>query len=245
MRVSHRCPIVSGALVALEPRDGAIVSLVGGFDFNESKYNRVTQAQRQPGSAFKPFLYSAALEHGFTPATLVNDAPIVLPGGGGADGDEEWRPQNITRKFYGPTPMREGLVRSRNLVSIRLLRGTGIGTATRHIEAFGFKPSALPPNLTLALGTGQMTPLDMARGFAVFANGGSRVTPYFIESIRNSLGAEVFKAQPLLACPECALADAACRAGRVPRQSVAAAAPTEVKRDARADACVSRRDDGA
>ena len=159
-------------MVALEPRDGAIVSLVGGFDFNESKYNRVVQAQRQPGSAFKPFLYSAALERGFTPATLVNDAPIVMPGGGGADGDEEWRPQNITRKFYGPTPMREGLVRSRNLVSIRLLRGTGLVPAMRHIENFGFKPSALPPNLTLALGTGQTTPLDMARGFAVFANGG-------------------------------------------------------------------------
>jgi penicillin-binding protein 1A len=202
-------PIVSGAIVALQPRDGSIVALVGGFDFNESKYNRVTQAQRQPGSAFKPFLYSAALEHGFTPATLVNDAPIVMAGGGGADGDEEWRPQNITRKFYGPTPVREGLVRSRNLVSIRLLRGTGLLPATRHIQNFGFKPSALPPNLTLALGTGQTTPLEMARGFAVFANGGYRVTPFFIDSIEDARGTEVFRSQPLLACPECALADAA------------------------------------
>ncbi len=200
-------PMVSGALVALEPRDGAMLSLVGGFDFNESKYNRVTQAQRQPGSAFKPFLYSAALERGFTPATLVNDAPIVMPGGGGADGGEEWRPQNITRKFYGPTPMREGLVRSRNLVSIRLLRGTGVGPATRHIQAFGFRPAALPPNLTLALGTGQTTLVDMARGFAVFANGGFRVTPYFMASINDASGAEVFKASPPLACPECALPD--------------------------------------
>jgi penicillin-binding protein 1A len=196
-------PAVSGAFVALDPIDGAIVALVGGFDFGASKYNRVTQAQRQPGSAFKPFLYSAALERGFTPATLVNDAPIVLPGGGGAEGTEEWRPQNITRKFYGPTPMREGLVRSRNLVSIRLLRGAGVGFATRHIARFGFTPTALPANLTLALGTGQVTPLEMARGFAVFANGGARVTPYFIESVRDVAGRVVFEAQPALACPQC------------------------------------------
>ncbi len=187
-------PIVSGALVALDPRDGSIVSLVGGFDFGASKYNRVVQAERQPGSAFKPFLYSAALERGFTPATLVNDAPIVLPGGGGAEGDEEWRPQNITRRFYGPTPMREALVRSRNLVSIRLLRGAGIGYVTKHISAFGFGPEALPANLTLALGTGQVTPLDMARGFAVFANGGFRVSPYFIREIADANGKVVFTA---------------------------------------------------
>jgi penicillin-binding protein 1A len=196
-------PAVAGALVALAPRDGAIVALVGGFDFGASKYNRVTQAQRQPGSAFKPFLYSAALERGFTPATLVNDAPIVFPGGGGIEGNEEWRPQNITRKFYGPTPMREGLVRSRNLVSIRLLRGAGVGFATRHIANFGFAPAALPANLTLALGTGQVTPLEMARGFAVFANGGALVTPYFIDSVRDTGGHLVFEAAPLLACPAC------------------------------------------
>jgi len=196
-------PAVSGALVALDPNDGAIISLVGGFDFGSSKYNRVVQAQRQPGSAFKPFLYSAALERGFTPATLVNDAPIVLPGGGGADGDEEWRPQNITRKFYGPTPMREGLVRSRNLVSIRLLRGAGIGFAMKHIARFGFGPQSLPANLTLALGTGQVTPLEMARGFAVFANGGALVTPYFIQSVQDASGKEVFKAAPSKACGLC------------------------------------------
>jgi penicillin-binding protein 1A len=196
-------PAASGAFVALDPRDGAIVALVGGFDFGESKYNRVTQAHRQPGSAFKPFLYSAALERGFTPATLVNDAPIVMPGGG-ADGTEEWRPQNITKQFYGPTPMREGLVRSRNLVSIRLLRSIGIGPAVAHIGAFGFGQEALPPNLTLALGTGQVTPLDMARGFAVFANGGFRVTPYFIARITTADGGEVFVEEPALACPDCA-----------------------------------------
>jgi penicillin-binding protein 1A len=196
-------PAVSGALVALDPNDGAIVALVGGFDFGSSKYNRVVQAQRQPGSAFKPFLYSAALERGFTPATLVNDAPIVLPGGGGAEGDEEWRPQNITRKFYGPTPMREGLVRSRNLVSIRLLRGAGIGFALQHIARFGFGPQSLPANLTLALGTGQVTPLEMARGFAVFANGGALVTPYFMQSVQDANGQELFKAEPARACGLC------------------------------------------
>lgn len=193
-------PAVAGALVALEPRDGAIAALVGGFDFGGSKYNRAVQAKRQPGSAFKPFVYSAALERGFTPASLINDAPIVIEGGAGT---EEWRPQNITKRFYGPTPLREALVRSRNLVSIRLLRATGIGPAMRHISAFGFGPEALPANLTLALGTGQVTPLDMARGFAVFANGGFRVTPYLIERITDSQGLEVYAAAPEIACADC------------------------------------------
>jgi penicillin-binding protein 1A len=193
-------PAVGGALVALEPRDGAIVALAGGFDFGLSKYNRAIQARRQPGSAFKPFVYSAALERGFTPASLVNDAPIVLPGGSGT---EEWRPQNISKRFYGPTPMREALVRSRNLVSIRLLRGTGIGPAIRHIGAFGFDSQAMPPNLTLALGTGQVTPLDMARGFAVFANGGYRVTPYLIEQVTGPGGEVVYQASPPTACDDC------------------------------------------
>jgi penicillin-binding protein 1A len=216
-------PAVSGALVALEPADGAIVALVGGFDFGASKYNRVTQAHRQPGSAFKPFLYSAALERGFTPATLVNDAPIVMPGGGGAEGDEEWRPQNITRKFYGPTPMREGLVRSRNLVSIRLLRGAGVGFVTRHAARFGFAPTALPANLTLALGTGQVTPLEMARGFAVFANGGALVQPYFIDSVGDVSGRVIFQAAPRLACPQCV------------QQAPAAGEPTEAVPAQRSD----------
>jgi len=193
-------PAVAGALVALEPRTGAIVALVGGFDYGASKYNRAVQAKRQPGSAFKPFVYSAALERGFTPASLINDAPIVL---GGEQGTEEWRPQNITRRFYGPTPLREALVRSRNLVSIRLLRATGIGPALRHIGAFGFGPEAMPPNLTLALGTGQVTPLEMARGFAVFANGGFLIAPFVIERVTDSAGSTVFEAQPAVACTEC------------------------------------------
>ena len=193
-------PAVAGALVALEPRNGAIVALAGGFDFGASKYNRAVQARRQPGSAFKPFVYSAALERGFTPASLVNDAPIVMSGG---EGTEEWRPQNITKRFYGPTPLREALVRSRNLVSIRLLSATGIGPALRHIGAFGFGSEALPANLTLALGTGQVTPLDMARGFSVFANGGFLVTPYLVERVTDSKGSAVFAAAPAVACTDC------------------------------------------
>ncbi len=193
-------PAVAGALVALQPRDGAILALVGGFDFGASKYNRAVQARRQPGSAFKPFVYSAALERGFTPASLINDAPIVL--GGGADTDE-WRPQNINRRFYGPTPLREALIRSQNLVSIRLLRATGIGPAMRHIAAFGFSPEATPPNLTFALGSGQVTPLEMTRGFAVFANGGFLVTPYVIERVTDGEGKEVFATQAPVACIDC------------------------------------------
>jgi penicillin-binding protein 1A len=193
-------PAVAAALVAIEPRDGAIISLVGGFDFGSSKYNRAIQARRQPGSAFKPFVYSAALERGFTPASLINDAPIVMAGGVGT---EEWRPQNITKRFYGPTPMREALVRSRNLVSIRLLRATGVGPALRHIGAFGFGPDAMPPNLTLALGTGQVTPLEMVRGFAVFANGGFRVEPYFIARIADRDDRTVSTAEPAIACADC------------------------------------------
>jgi len=193
-------PAVAGALVAIDPTDGAIVAVTGGFAFFDSRYNRALQARRQPGSAFKPFLYSAALERGFTPATLINDAPIVIEGG---TPEEEWRPQNITKRFYGPTPLREGLVRSRNLVSIRVLRGTGLGHAIKHIGQFGFGAEALPTNLTLALGTGQVTPLAMARGFAVFANGGYLVTPYAVERVTDAAGNPVFQATPKLACPGC------------------------------------------
>ncbi|HSD53873.1 MAG TPA: PBP1A family penicillin-binding protein [Burkholderiales bacterium] len=193
-------PAVAGALVALDPHDGAIVAVTGGFAFFDSRYNRALQARRQPGSAFKPFLYSAALESGFTPATLINDAPVVIEGG---TPEEEWRPQNITKRFYGPTPLREGLVRSRNLVSIRLLRGIGLGPAVKHIGQFGFGAAALPANLTLALGTGQVTPLEMARGFAVFANGGYLVTPYAVERVTDNEGRIVYEAAPKLACAGC------------------------------------------
>jgi penicillin-binding protein 1A len=147
---------------------------------------------------------------------------MVMPGGGG-DGTEEWRPQNVTRRFYGPTPMREGLVRSRNLVSIRLLRGIGIGPAIRHIGAFGFSPEALPPNLTLALGTGQVTPLDMARGFAVFANGGFRVTPHLLAQVTDAGGRTVLLAEPPLACPDCLDAEGPVPVERRAPQAISAA----------------------
>jgi penicillin-binding protein 1A len=193
-------PQVEAAFVAAGSKDGAVRALVGGFDFNLNKFNHVTQAWRQPGSAFKPFVYSAALERGFTPASLINDAPIVLGGGVGTD---EWRPQNINKKFYGPTPLREALVRSQNLVSVRLLRATGIGPAMRHIAGFGFSPEATPPNLTFALGSGQVTPLEMTRAFAVFANGGFLITPHVIERVTDGEGREVFIAQAPVACVDC------------------------------------------
>jgi penicillin-binding protein 1A len=218
-------PAVSGALVALDPNDGAIAAVTGGFAFFESNYNRALQAHRQPGSAFKPFLYSAALERGFTPATLINDAPVVIEGG---TPEEEWRPQNITKRFYGPTPLREGLVRSRNLVSIRLLRGTGLGHAIKHIRQFGFGAEALPANLTLALGTGQVTPLGMARGFAVFANGGYLVTPYFVEKVLDTQDRVIYTAEPKIACSACVAATSlgAVATGPVPPERQAPAAIT-------------------
>ncbi|VAW95192.1 Multimodular transpeptidase-transglycosylase, partial [hydrothermal vent metagenome] len=176
-------PIVSGALVSLNPDDGAIQSLVGGFDFYQSKFNRVIQAKRQPGSSFKPFIYSAALDKGFTAASIINDAPVVFDAPGLED---TWRPENYTGKWYGETRLRTALIKSRNLVSIRLLRDIGIGYAVRYVTRFGFKRSSLPRDLSLALGSGAITPLELAEGFSVFANGGFKVQPYFIEYILNA-----------------------------------------------------------
>lgn len=193
-------PEVEGALVALDPRDGAVVALTGGFDFGRSKFNRVTQAERQPGSAFKPFIYSAALEHGFTPATVVNDAPIVFedPSLG-----EAWRPENYSGRVYGPTRLRMGLVNSRNLVSIRVLRETGIDEAIAHITRFGFPRDKLPRNLSLALGSLAVPPLTLARGYAVFANGGHLVEPYVIERIIGPEGGVLHEAESLFSCDDC------------------------------------------
>src|SRR5256884_389235 len=186
-------PEAQSALVALDPDDGSIAALVGGFDYFTNKYNRVIQAKRLPGSGFKPFLYSAALENGFTPASVLLDAPFVLEANGS---EEAWRPENSTREFAGPTRLREALVRSRNLVSIRILRDLGVGTAIDYIARFGFEPRSMPHDLTLALGTLQATPLDVAAGYAVFANGGYRVTPYFIDRIEDGSGAVVSRAAP-------------------------------------------------
>lgn len=190
-------PKVQGALVALDPDTGGIVALVGGFDFYRSKFNRVTQALRQPGSSFKPFIYSAALHKGYTPASLINDAPIVVKDSalGGS-----WRPENYERRFNGPTRLRIGLVESMNLVSIRLLQSIGIDYALSYVSRFGFDSNSLPHNLTLALGSGDVTPLQMAQAYAVFANGGFRTTPYYIERITNGSGQTVFQADHPVAC---------------------------------------------
>jgi penicillin-binding protein 1A len=193
-------PEAQSALVALDPNDGGIAALVGGFDYFTNKYNRVIQAKRLPGSGFKPFLYSAALENGFTPASVLLDAPFVLEGNGI---ETSWRPENSHHEFGGPTRLREALVRSRNLVSIRLLRELGTSYATDYITRFGFEARALPQNLTLALGTLQATPLEIATGYAVFANGGYRVQPYFVDRIENAAGQVVWEAHPRVVCQEC------------------------------------------
>ena len=193
-------PEAQSALVALDPNDGSIVALVGGFDYFTNKYNRVTQAQRLPGSGFKPFLYSAALENGLTPATVLMDAPFVLLG---ATRENDWRPENYQHHFNGPTRLRDALVHSRNLVSIRVLQAIGIQTAVDYVSRFGFDPQTMPRNLTLALGTLAVTPLDLAAAYAVFANGGYRVGPYFIDRIEDASGKVVWRAEPLRVCRQC------------------------------------------
>lgn len=193
-------PQVEGAIASLSPNDGAIMALSGGFSFKLSQFNRATQSQRQPGSSFKPFLYSSALNKGYTTASLINDAPVVLNRPNVAN---PWRPENYSGRFFGPTRLRVGLVHSRNLVSIRLLRAVGIDYAIEYIQRFGFKPEQLPHGLSLALGSGSASPLEMARGYAVFANGGYRIKPYFIERIENTRGQIIFQAHPTRVCKHC------------------------------------------
>ena len=195
-------PEAQGAVVSIDPFDGAVTALTGGFDFTTSKFNRARQAFRQPGSSFKPFIYSAALEHGNTPATVVLDAPVVISS---SELEAVWRPINYSGRFYGPTRMREALVRSMNLVSVRLLLfETGVGNAVRHIANFGFGGAALPHNGSLALGGGAASPLDMAQGYAVLANGGRAVKPYVIDAIYGPEGEVLYRAEPAVACEECA-----------------------------------------
>jgi len=190
-------PEAEGAWVSLDPATGRVRSLVGGFAFSRNQFNRATGAARQPGSSFKPFLYSAALEHGIQPETLVNDAPLL-----DADGVPNWNPQNSDGKFDGEITLREGLVRSKNLVSVRVLKEVGLANARDWVTRFGFDKSKQPENLTLALGTGSVTPLQMAQGYAVFANGGHRVTPVLIEKILDAKGQVLFEAPPLEALSE-------------------------------------------
>jgi penicillin-binding protein 1A len=189
-------PEVEGAFVALDPRDGAIRALVGGFDFNKNKFNHVTQAWRQPGSGFKPFIYSAALEKGFTPSTMVNDAPLFFDAG--VTGGQPWEPKNYDGKFEGPMPLHTALAKSKNMVSIRVLQAVGAQNAQEWITRFGFEPEKHPPYLTMALGAGSVTPMQMATGYAVFANGGYRVNPWLITKIVDQKGKVLVESQPPL-----------------------------------------------
>lgn len=193
-------PTVQGALVSLDPSDGAIKALVGGFDFGQSHFNRATQAERQPGSVFKPFIYASALENGFTPATIINDAPIVFDD---PSLENTWRPENDSGKFLGPTRLRQALFTSRNLVSIRILRSIGIDTAIAGMDRYGFDKTKMPRNLSLALGTSTMTPLQLATGYTVLANGGYKVEAHLIDRIDNVDGETIFNTLPATVCREC------------------------------------------
>jgi penicillin-binding protein 1A len=197
-------PEIQGALVALSSNDGAIKALVGGFNFRHSKFNRAVQAKRQAGSGFKPYIYSSALDKSFTPATLVNDAPFVFED----DALEaSWRPENYSGKFFGPTRFRKALFKSRNLVSIRVLKSVGIRHAIRYLANFGFEENDLPRDLSLALGSADVSPLQQARGYAVFANGGYLVDPYVIQRIEDADGTVLYEADPVVACVPCVLSE--------------------------------------
>ncbi len=193
-------PNVSGAIIALNPVDGSLIALSGGFDFFYSKFNRATQAKRQPGSSFKPFIYSAALEKGFTTASIINDAPVVFDDPGL---ETSWRPENYSGRIYGPTRLREAITRSRNLVSIRLLQSIGIPYAIKYAQRFGFETKQLPRDLSLSLGSASVTPMDIASAYTIFANGGFRVKPYFIQRIEDIKGNIIFEAEPSIACLPC------------------------------------------
>ena len=179
-------PAVESALVSLDPKDGAIRALAGGFDFAQSQYNHVTQALRQPGSSFKPFIYSASLEKGFSPSSVINDEPLTFSAA--QTGGEPWEPKNYDGTYDGPITMRQALARSKNLVSIRILQAIGAKYAQDYISRFGFDPKLHPPYLTMALGAGNTTPLQMAGAYSVFANGGYRIKPFFIQRIEDSKG---------------------------------------------------------
>lgn len=190
-------PQAQGALISIAPRNGAIQAINGGYDFGLSHYNRATQAKRQPGSAFKAFIYLAALEQGATAATLINDAPIVFDD---KNLETAWRPENSSGKFYGPTRLRKALYNSRNLVSIRLLKETGIRPTIATLKRFGFEPRDLPRDLSLALGSAGITPMDIAKGYAMIANGGHYVEPYLVERIEDADGNIIYQAEPLTVC---------------------------------------------
>ncbi|MEP6885134.1 MAG: penicillin-binding protein 1A [Gammaproteobacteria bacterium] len=213
-------PEAQSALVSVDPRDGGVVALVGGFDYFQSKYNRVTQARRQPGSGFKPFVYAAAFDKGYTPASIILDAPIVVDETGT---EQAWRPKEFEGSFAGPMRLREAMVHSRNLVSVRLMRAIGGDYTWNFVTRFGFDKSQLPNDLTLALGTAELSPLQVAIGYATFANGGFKVSPYFIDRIEDANGKVLRQASPAIACAECGqAADPAEHSGALPGGAVAA-----------------------
>jgi len=193
-------PEVAGALVSVRPQDGAILALTGGFDFHQSKFNRITQAERQPGSNIKPFIYSAAIAKGYTAASTVSGAPIVIED---KNLEGEWKPENYSGKFFGPTRLRLALTKSMNLVSVRLLRSIGASYAVTYLQRFGFSKDKIPNNLSLALGSASFTPLEVVSGFSVFASGGFRVEPYFITRIEDAEGNILEQANPTRVCPQC------------------------------------------
>ena len=187
-------PEVEGAFVALDPRDGSIKAMVGGFDYEKNKFNHVTQAWRQPGSSFKPFIYSAALEKGFTPATVINDSPLFFDAG--VTGGQPWEPKNYDGKFDGPMSLRAGLARSKNMVSIRILQAIGPQYAREWITRFGFDEDKHLPYLTMALGAGSVTPLQMASAYSVFANGGYRINPWLVSKVTEQKGKVLMESKP-------------------------------------------------
>jgi penicillin-binding protein 1A len=189
-------PEVEGALVSMDPRTGAIRTMVGGFDHAKSKFNHVTQAWRQPGSSFKPFIYSAALEKGFTPATVINDAPLFFDAA--TTGSQPWEPKNYDGSFDGPMSMRRALAKSKNMVSIRILQAIGTGYAQSWITRFGFDADKHLPYLPMALGTGSVTPLQMATAYSVFANGGYRVSPVLVTRVTDNRGHILTQHEPQL-----------------------------------------------
>ena len=197
--VLDQVPAAQAALVSLDAYSGAIKAIIGGYSFAGNKFNRATQARRQPGSSFKPFVYAAAFDKGFNPASIVLDAPVVFRDRRG----NLWRPQNDRGGFSGPMRLREALVQSKNLVSVRLLDSIGVDFAREYISRFGFDKAELPPNLSMSLGTASLTPLSVARGYAVFANGGSRITPWLIDEVRDREGNLIFKEKPAIACRGC------------------------------------------
>jgi penicillin-binding protein 1A len=193
-------PEAQSALVSVDPKDGAVVALVGGFDFFQSKFNRVTQARRQPGSGFKPFIYAAAFDKGYTPASVVLDAPVVID----EEGNEKaWRPKEFESKFAGPVRLRDALAHSKNLVSVRLMRSIGGEYTRNYVTRFGFDKSQLPDDLTLALGTANLSPLQVAIGYSTFANGGFKVSSYYLDRIEDAAGKVLQQADPAIACAAC------------------------------------------